>query len=135
MIDFNAGEFVGDVILEKVGSYRDGDVKVQVRVIKTENSTVLLQNVNKICQATFDIEGTTIQTQGELVHLGTYRNGGIGIDLVVPNDQAGQKLLAKVKDSGAAVIKFSSVKGQTSKPAETDGQADLDGLDNEGDPE
>jgi hypothetical protein len=128
MIEYNAGTFTGDVILEKVSSYRDGDIKVQVRVVKTENSSVLLQNVNHICQATFEIEGTTIKCSGELTHLGTYRNGGIGIDLVVANDVAGQKLLAKVKDSGPAVIEFSSHKA-ASEVSEDPDQPSLDGLD------
>jgi len=127
---FNAGTFQGDVILEKVSSYRDGDIKVQVRIVKTENSMVLLQNVNKIIQAIFEIEGTHIETQGELVHLGTYRNGGIGIDLVVPNDQAGQKILAKVKDSGTAVINFSSAEAKKDK--DTDGgNLELAGLEDD----
>jgi hypothetical protein len=127
MIEYNAGTFSGDIILEKIGSYRDGDVKVQVRVVKTENSQVLLQNVNHVCQATFEIEGTTIKCDGELVHLGTYRNGGIGIDLVVKNDAAGQKLLSKAKDSGTAVINFSSNRAESSVTEEP-GQPNLDGL-------
>ncbi len=132
MIEFNAGTFEGDVIIEKVGSYRDGDVKVQLRVVNGEKPSILLDNVNKICQMVLEIEGTTIKTQGELVHLGTYRNGGVGIDVVVANDVAGQKILAKAKDSGKAVISFSSVKGSAKDPEEK-AQPNLDGLTEEKD--
>lgn len=124
-IVFNAGTFTGDVTLEKVSSYRDGDVRVQIRIVNGDKPSMLLDNVNHICQLSLEIEGTKIETQGELVHLGTYRNGGIGIDIVVPNDQKGQKLLAKVKDSGSAVIAFSSIAAPKGDDRETDPKLDL----------
>lgn len=132
MIQFNAGTFTGDVILEKVSTYRDGGLSVQVKIVKTENSHPLLDNVNKICQVTFEVEGVSIKAQGELGKLFTYKNGGVGIDLVLPNEEPlGGKLLAQHKKSGTCTIEFSSMKGKTVSTGEPEVQPQLDGLSDE----
>lgn len=133
MIEFNAGSFRGNGTIDKVTTYRDGGLSVHVKVNNTPEAHVLLDNVNKICQVALEVEGAVIKVQGELVNLATYRNGGIQLSLVLPNEpQTGAFCLARVKKEGALAIDFSSTKAKSveSEPAE---QPNLEGLGDEED--
>jgi len=129
MIECNAGTFSGEVTIEKVGTIRKDEVKVQLRVKTTNDSSTLLPNTKKICQAVFMIEGMKITAEGEMPHVGTYANGNIAIDLVISNDAAAVKLFAKNKESGDVVINFSSIKGTKAEPEGEGEQPDLENLD------
>lgn len=131
MIEFNAGSFSGDITIEKVGTVKKDEVKVQLRVVNTDNSSTLLPNSKKICQAAFVIEGMNITTQGEMSHVGTFANGNIAIDLVISNDVSATKLFSKNKESGQVVINFSSVKGTATEPRADEQGPELDGLEDE----
>lgn len=113
MIDFNAGTYKGTGKLMKLSTYRDGGLGFPIRVDNTPDAAILLANVNKICRFTFSVDGGTYQSEGELAKLSTYKNGGIGLDVVVPNEpRGGAFLLAHDKKSGDVTFEFSSVKGK-----------------------
>lgn len=113
MIDFNAGTYKGTGKLMKLSTYRDGGLGFPIRVDNTPDASILLANVNKICRFTFRVDGGEYQSEGELAKLSTYKNGGIGLDIVVPNEpRGGAFLLAHDKKSGDVVFEFSSVKGK-----------------------
>lgn len=113
MIDFNAGTYKGTGKLMKLSTYRDGGLGFPIRVDNTPDASILLANVNKICRFTFRVDGGEYQSEGELAKLSTYKNGGIGLDVVVPNEpRGGAFLLAHDKKSGDVVFEFSSVKGK-----------------------
>lgn len=113
MIYFSAGTYKGTGKLMKLSTYRDGGLGFPIRVDNTPDASILLANVNKICRFTFRVDGGEYQSEGELAKLSTYKNGGIGLDIVVPNEpRGGAFLLAHDKKSGDVVFEFSSVKGK-----------------------
>lgn len=134
MIDFSAGTYKGTGKLMKLSTYRDGGLGFPIRVDNTPDASILLANVNKICRFTFRVDGGEYQSEGELAKLSTYKNGGIGLDVVVPNEpRGGAFLLAHDKKSGDVVFEFSSVKGKgipssndEDEEDEEEGQASLD---------
>ena len=126
MIEFNAGTFKGEGKLMKLSTYRDGGLGFPIRVNNNPEAAVLLANVNKICRFTFEAEtGNAYQGEGELVKLSTYKNGGIGLDVVVPNEpRGGAFLLAHDKKSGQVTFEFSSVKGKIAAPSSEEDEED-----------
>lgn len=129
MIEFNAGTFKGEATLEDLKTYREGGLGIPVKVNNTPDAHVLLDNVNKICQVTFELAGKTVVGSGEMVKLSTLRNGGIMCSFVLDKEtKLGSFLLANVRKTVTATVAFSSMKGKALAIDPEEAQPKLEGL-------